>query len=249
MLHDWLRRAVRDGWMAVQEHEPATLPVEPGLDVAGLRSVVATWQELEDVAVSQGRPVPAHVVLPPTAEATPHKTYRGSGEKDGLPDELDPEDSRDPAACTAPNTFSESMETAVPEVRAWMIENVPETYRDQTLGRVGGGGFLTGTARLIELPKGLRMVRAYGNKSGALGCWWSLYPYAGDPRVTAALPQANSAEANAVGVVRRDTTGLIGIGAPRCSNKPGGPPQIWVPFDKSADGLTNAYIELERRYA
>lgn len=248
-LHDWLRQAVRDGLVVMQELMPATLPVEPGLDVVGLHRVAATWRELEDVAVSQGRPVPAHVVLGPTVRSTPHQTYQGTDDTDGLADEIAPADSADPEACTADNKFSESMATVAPDVRAWVIDHIPAQYRDATLGQDGGGGFVTGSTRLIRLPKGLRLVRAYGKQANPLGCWWSLYPYAGDPRVSAALPESNSAEANAVGVIREDTTGLIGIGAPRCSNKPGGPPQIWVPFDMSADGMANRYVELEARYA
>jgi hypothetical protein len=140
------------------------------------------------------------------------------------------------------NHRSESAETAAPEVRTWFaaagITKQTDSREDKTvkidkwLGRDGGGGFMAGTTRVAELPPGTVLWRYFGSSRGGPGGeWWFPAPMEGDPRVFAALPEASAADrlVRATVVGPKPLTILIGMGAPRCSDKPGGPVQYMLP--------------------
>lgn len=141
-------------------------------------------------------------------------------------------------SCPENNWRSESHLTAKPEVVAWLknIEGKLEAFeQDEVLGREGGGGFLSTTTRISRLSKGTLIYRYYdtsGNASNS-GGWWSTDLVMGDPRQTLALPPAkdgwsNSAKDLARARIAFDVPALTGLGAPRCSNKPGGPQQWYI---------------------
>jgi hypothetical protein len=165
----------------------------------------------------------------------PLTAFPGTGELAGWVDETGP-------ACPAPNWRSESAETASPEVRDWLQQNLGPRFdakgRDQwnsTLGAEGGGGFVKGSTRVITLRKGQPLYRSFSTAGRVSpdGGWWFLDLYDGDPRAVGALPQGSSAEKLVCAeVVTDDATVLYGLGAPRCSNKPGGPPQICMSQDQ-----------------
>ena len=62
------------------------------------------------------------------------------------------------------------------------------------------------------------------------GGWWFEAPLQGDPRVYAALPSFSKAAYMVKAHTKEEIQVLYGIGAPRCSNKPGGPEQILVAY-------------------
>jgi len=141
-------------------------------------------------------------------------------------------------SCPAEDWRSESHRTAVPEVITWLKVTgglpTPE-QQDGVLGADGGGGFLVSTTRVSTLRKGTIVYRYYDAGGGAKndGGWWTTQMVTGDPRQTLALPPAdpkysNSAKSLARARIGFDVTALTGLGAPRCSNKPGGPQQWFI---------------------
>jgi hypothetical protein len=151
-------------------------------------------------------------------------------------------------ACPAYNWRSESHKTASPEVIRWLKDpekegrTQPDEF-DKVLGFNGGGGFLVSSTRITLLPKGTILFRYYdaaGNASNS-GGWWTAQLVVGDPRQTMALPPPeptwwNSAQSLARTRLGFDITALTGIGAPRCSNKPGGPQQWFISWGDRKKG-------------
>lgn len=148
------------------------------------------------------------------------------------------------STCPSVNHASEGMDTASPEVKDWMDKKgVPDKYRDGTLGKDGGGGFLKGQTTTKVIPKGTKVFRTCGQTviKGAVkgaradGGWWSLAE-AADPVRDMALPPENPASNQVVGETTQDIEVLAGPGAPRCSNKPGGPEQIFTGLGPKGEG-------------
>ncbi len=140
--------------------------------------------------------------------------------------------------CPAMNYRSESVKTAHPDVITWLGKNINKAYRwkkpgkdawEGTLGHEGGGGFLAGTTRVVKIPAGTPLFR-YATINGHKGGWWFPQPMAGDPRVFAALPDDSPAPYLFSAVTTKEIEILTGLGAPRCSNKPGGPIQYYVAY-------------------
>lgn len=160
---------------------------------------------------------------------------RGRGGKPPAPPNAGPgrADKRS-SKCKSVNSKSESTKTASPETKDWLNRNTPPQFHNGTLGFKGGGGFLRGGSTTTWLQPGTTIVRYYGDivtKSGAIragarldGAWWSPAPLR-DPIRGNALPPQNSARKMATAKVVKRTEVLTGPGAPRCSNKPGGPQQ------------------------
>lgn len=238
----WLREAVADGRVRMQAVTHATLDVASGLDVSALRDLARTWHEFEDKARDIPLPVPAHAAPARASKPSsdiPASHYAGSETDEDLPDETD-------GTCKRANEFSESYATASPEVQQWFVDmKIDPRFWDSTLGAKGGGGFYRGTTQLVRLPAGTRLCRYYGTGTNPVSTWWTLYTYAGDPRVIFALPVGQTGRSMVVGEIKNDLTGLIGVGAPRCSNKPGGVPQICIPFERAwPNGIENTYIRI-----
>ncbi len=141
-------------------------------------------------------------------------------------------------SCPSHNHRSESHQTAAPEVMEWLRETgkvLTPRKQDEILGAVSGGGFLVSTTRVSELPEGTSLFRYYDAAGGAgnVGGWWTTQLVAGDPRQTLALPPSeptwsNSATSLCHAQLGFGITALTGLGAPRCSNKPGGPQQWFI---------------------
>ncbi len=161
--------------------------------------------------------------MPPKVKVKP--TPGGSKRKRGLPDRTGP-------TCTAPNCRSESAATAPQSVRDHLARTDPrgQPHWNNTLGSGMGGGFLRGTSRVTTLRRGTMLVRYYGGGAGRMGGWWAYAPTAGDPRRDLALPQDSSASRMCKGRIKKDCKALKGKGAPRCTNKPGGPDQVCLPY-------------------
>jgi hypothetical protein len=131
--------------------------------------------------------------------------------------------------CTSVNGKSESWDTASDEVKKWFTDRkVPDQYRNSTLGKDGGGGFIQGSTKVTKIPKGTIVFRWYGGASVPLGAWWFRHPVQ-DPIRDAALPPHATAKHMLVCRTKEDLEVLSGPGAPRCSNKPGGPEQLCFP--------------------
>lgn len=140
----------------------------------------------------------------------------------GLPDEHD-------ETCPSPTHASESVDTASDEVKDFLRRKVPEPYWNRTLGADGGGGFLRGQAAITTLPKGTQLIRYWGGAAPQMGCWWSRFP-ALSPISELALPPGCPGSQQVIGTLKEDTEVIIGPGAPRCTNKPGGTEQIYIPY-------------------
>ena len=159
-----------------------------------------------------------------------HHVFGNSGPSEGLPDEL-------AESCPSVNWRSEDVSTASPEVHAWLQKNMSTRYRgtrdgwNYTLGSLDGGGFIAGTARVVILSKNTPLWRFYGGDAGPYGGWWSHEAYRGDPREFSALPPGCTGEHLVQGVAQENIEVLEGLGAPRCTNKPGGPAQLYLPYE------------------
>ncbi len=141
-------------------------------------------------------------------------------------------------SCPAHNWRSESHLTAKPEVVRWLKTvdaKLSEEEKNDVLGYKSGGGFLVKTTRISCLNKGTLIYRYYDaqGKASNAGGWWTTDLVIGDPRQTLALPPAQSGWSNSARTLARaqiafDIPVLTGLGAPRCSNKPGGPQQWYI---------------------
>jgi len=140
--------------------------------------------------------------------------------------------------CPSANWRSESYETASPEVKAWLNTYITparrydaksnKDYYNDTLGFQGGGGFLQTTTRVTVIHRGATLCRFHdGNLAN--GCWWFREAMDGDPVVYAALPPDSDPKEMVMCQTDEDIEALEGIGAPRCSSKPGGPIQLCLP--------------------
>jgi hypothetical protein len=146
----------------------------------------------------------------------------------GAPDTKSPE-------CPSPNHQSQKLDTAPPEVKDWLNRNDkrgPAAHKG-TLGEEGGGGFKEGTSRTRTIKKGTKVKRWGGGKATQNGGWWfeESTPVV-DPISEGALPPGNDASEYYEGEVIEDVEVLEGEGAPRCSNKPGGPTQLCFPHPR-----------------
>jgi hypothetical protein len=166
------------------------------------------------------------------------KVYWGNNKVDKeMPDETDKK------RCPSANYISESTDTAIEKVRDFLDKYVRldvadpaerKKYWDEDLGKTGGGGFLRYHTRTATIKEGTVLWRYINyEKSNPVGSWWFRHPLEGDPRVFAALPKDSRGTYLVKGRARKDIEVLIGPGAPRCSNKPGGPEQIYMPFAAS----------------
>ena len=162
----------------------------------------------------------------------PYPAFVSSGTTEPLPNLTD-------ETCPSPSWRSESVSTASPEVLAWFKKydlngNDPKVDRwNTTLGASGGGGFLRGSTHVVTLPAGQCLYRSFDELekgAPARGGWWFKKPLRGDPRVFAALPDYCPGTFMARCRVDAPIEALEGLGAPRCSNKPGGPIQHCLPF-------------------
>jgi hypothetical protein len=155
----------------------------------------------------------------------------------GTPDQFDQN-------CPSANASSESMDSLTQQAGnpgnpnqgsaqaalKWM-QQVPGKYQNGMLGADGGGGFLPGTCGTTTVKAGTILYRYFGGAASGLGRWWSTTPL-NNPVMDNALPPGNTGEQVMKVTVRQDTEVLTGAGAPRCSNKPGGPPQLCFPQPK-----------------
>jgi len=149
--------------------------------------------------------------------------------------------------CPSHNHRSESHRTATPAVMEWLRKKaevlIPEK-QDMVLGAASGGGFLISTTRVSVLPEGTPLFRYYdaAGNAGNYGGWWTTQLVVGDPRQTLALPPSepnwsNSAKSVCHAQLGKGITALTGLGAPRCSNKPGGPQQWFIAWQDREAGV------------
>jgi hypothetical protein len=224
----WLRRAIVSGQVAVFRRVPPMGAMGHGEYAAMLGIDRGT---VDHAAMAAGPTENSHAVIRDgtgdIVGLSPVSIFAGTGASKGLPDDLS-------ETCPSPNWRSESESTAVPEVRAWLDrKKVTGARRERTLGRDGGGGFVATTTQVRWLDPGTTLYRYVNSAHEPWGGWWFLQPMQGDPRVYAALPPDSSAQEMVVAVTKDRLDVLYGPGAPRCSNKPGGPDQVcvaWVDF-------------------
>ncbi len=218
---DWLTGAIASGRVATFRRVPpmgdmgqpdyaAMLAIE-----RGTRSpqVAATAPDSHAVAADNG----ANVAI-----------FPGTGASLGVADVCSD-------TCPSNNWRSESTTSCKPEVHQWFKDKgVNASRQEGTLGREGGGGFVATTTVVRRLPAGTHLYRYVNTTTKPYGGWWFLDPLEGDPRVFAALPPDSTAQYQVQAILRRDVDALYGPGAPRCSNKPGGPDQVciaWIDYD------------------
>lgn len=220
----WLRRAIVSSQVAVFRRVPPMGAMGHGEYAAMLGIDRGTVDQAAMAAGPVGQSstqatVGGQQVLIPVA------IFAGTGATTGVPNDVS-------ETCPALNWRSENTKTCVPEVLDWFDrKHVPDDqndYRNKTLGGNGGGGFLTTTTRVRLLSKGTRLYRYVNDASQPYGGWWFLKPLQGDPRVYAALPEDSYATEMVQATCASDVDVLYGLGAPRCSNKPGGPEQIFI---------------------
>ena len=160
-------------------------------------------------------------------------------------------------SCPSHNHRSESHLTADPAVMEWLRRKakilMPEK-QDMTLGAGSGGGFLVSTTRVSELTAGTPLFRYYDAAGNAdnYGGWWTTQLVDGDPRQTLALPPSeptwsNSAKSLCHAQLGEGITALTGLGAPRCSNKPGGPQQWYISWQDRDAGVLRLPNDISTR--
>ncbi len=177
-------------------------------------------------------------------------TWDSSQEIYGTPDGSSPD-------CSSPNQSSQTLADlqaaadgsdrkakAAKGVMAWLSEHAKPEYYKGILGEDGGGGFVSGQVTTKVVKAGTVVYRYFGGDADPCGSWWSPYPL-NNPVADNALPEGNTGQYMAVGVVQEDTEVLCGPGAPRCSNKPGGPPQYYFPFGSAEIKSSTATISVE----
>lgn len=237
----WLRRAIASGQVAVFRRVPpmgamghgeyaAMLGIDRGTvdhqaaNAAAIDTVGATYW---DQATKKFIPVPVTVSV-----------FAGVDQNKALPNLTSD-------TCPAHNWRSESTETCDPSVHAWFnSHHVDASRQNPTLGSEGGGGFLATTTRVKALDPGTILYRYVNDPTDPYGGWWFENPLTGDPRVYAALPESSTAHRMVKATPRERITVLFGPGAPRCSNKPGGPDQILVAYEDFRPDLNNRLIIL-----
>ncbi|MBI2901640.1 MAG: DUF4150 domain-containing protein [Planctomycetes bacterium] len=132
--------------------------------------------------------------------------------------------------CQGENGKSESYDTASDDVKKHCRDTDkrgPSAW-DGKLGKNGGGGFVEGSAKVEVIPKGTIVYRWFGGASSPMGGWWFKHPIQ-DPIRDAALPEGTTADHMVPAELKQDMEAVTGPGAPRCTNKPGGPSQICFP--------------------
>lgn len=219
------------------------------LRIGGLRDPVESFNQdkfQEARAKLLGGDVPKHVRPVPLAEqTTTYTVYEGSGGT-AIADENDAA-SENPT-CPNPYHRSETLESTSPEVRDWLDTNETrgEVPQRKLLGGFAGagGGFLEGTTEVVTVPAGTTLWRYVDEPEKPWGGWWFFHAYEGDPRVFAALPPLSSGNVLVQGKTKVAFQALCGPGAPRCTNKPGGPPQLCIPYAPPSDVNENTYIRL-----
>jgi hypothetical protein len=214
-LREWLKVALEEREIIAYEVRLPS-PVE-AMEVLG-----------RDLGIPETRTKRTDALVPRKLDPTDSVHVFASGDPDPLPDAFG-------EGCPDANFRSEGVDTASPEVLAWLRDNVQRyrTQRDEwnyILGRLDGGGFLLRTTRVITLKPPCELWRFVGKPSDAYGGWWSHRVYNGDVRQFSALPPMCSGQHLIQGKVTEPIAVLEGLGAPRCTNKPGGPPQIYIPY-------------------
>lgn len=167
---------------------------------------------------------PANLTTGAPEQDVPVAVFAGTGyaPKAGLPNLTD-------ATCPSPNHRSESTTTCSPAVNQWFVnKQVPVPRRDESLGIDGGGGFLRSKTTVKRLPAGTLLYRYVDSATWPWGGWWFLKPLSGNPCAEAALPETSAASVMVQARLKKDIEVLYGPGAPRCSNKPGGPEQVLI---------------------
>lgn len=167
---------------------------------------------------------PANQLTGAPEQDVPVAVFAGTGyaPKAGLPNLTD-------ATCPSPNHRSESTATCSPEVNQWFVKKqVPVPRRDESLGIDGGGGFLRSKTTVKHLSAGTLLYRYVDSATWPWGGWWFLKPLSGNPCVEAALPETSAASVMVQARLKTSIDVLYGPGAPRCSNKPGGPEQVLI---------------------
>lgn len=133
--------------------------------------------------------------------------------------------------CPSDNHRSESTATCQPAVNQWFVDkNVRVEQQNKSLGIEGGGGFERGKTSVKSLPAGTPLYRYVDSATWPWGGWWFLQPLNGNPCVLAALPPDSAATVMVKAKLKKGIDVLYGPGAPRCSNKPGGPEQVLIAY-------------------
>ena len=221
----WLRRAIISGQVAVFRRVPPMRTMGHGAYAEMLGIDRGT---IDHAAMNSMPSSIAAVTVPGAAKPVIVPVFAGTGQSVGLIS-----DTSD--LCPSPTWRSESVKTCAPEVLRWFaLKEVPVERQDNILGHTDGGGFQSTTTRVRRLEKGTVLYRYVNDPLEPWGGWWFLAPLQGDPRVYAALPDYSTAHSMVKGKLKKTIRALYGIGAPRCSNKPGGPDQVyiaWVDYD------------------
>jgi hypothetical protein len=224
-LATWLRQQIVRGQVLVYEVLPE----------------MGEGESHEEYARDIGLSMPSAAVLPaPSETVEPYHVYAVAGGATRMQDEFT-------AECPDPSFRSESMETAGAEVLQWLKSHDRPSGWRETLGADGGGGFLATTTRVTTIRAGTILYRYSGGEARDIGVWWFESPFVGDARSFGALPKENFGNILVQGKVKTDVESLCGLGAPRCSNKPGGPLQFripWSPTRQSAIAVENDFVVL-----
>jgi hypothetical protein len=238
-LVDWARVAVKTGEIAVYE-ELAKFSLRPAaadkpLTAAEYEAAAKEYAKKYDINLGTAKSEDSLEKIPKANPADPqfYKTPT-TDNPSALPNEVDD-------TCPSDNCRSESLDTADDDVKKWFGDEAAQNmWGDQKLGKKGGGGFLASTTRVVEIPEPKKLWRYCGGDSEPTGGWWSLTPLEGDPRVENALfpvdasqgmPKGGTGEKLVECTVDKPMKVLMGVGAPRCSNKPGGPIQVCMPYN------------------
>ncbi|MFT3867632.1 MAG: hypothetical protein QM715_03935 [Nibricoccus sp.] len=242
-LVGWAKQAIEKGEIAVYE-ELAKFTMraateEKPLTAAEYEAAAKEYAQKYEIDLGSAKSENSLEKIPKKSPDAP-QTYKTptTDKPEALPNEVDD-------TCPAHNCRSESTDSADQEVKDWFgsAENL-KNNGDWTLGNKGGGGFLTSTTRVVQLPEPRKLWRYCGGDSLESGGWWSLTPLEGDPRVENALFPVEANEPTSKGgtgeklvscEINKPTKVLMGIGAPRCSNKPGGPVQVCLPYKSVGD--------------
>lgn len=252
-LAEWAREAILEGEIAVYEelakfHMRRASEDSP-LTAAEYETAAKKYAQKYDISLGTAKPTEKLKPLP-KADVNAPQIYE-------TPTTTNPEALRNTFDDTCPthNCRSESVESADLECSECFADQQNyEKWGNQVLGNEGGGGFLTSTTRVVEIPLPDRLWRYCGGDGLETGGWWSLTPLEGDPRVENALFPVDPKNPSSLGgtgeklvacKITKKTKVLMGIGAPRCSNKPGGPLQVCFKRGTLTDPSSGVTLETQ----
>jgi len=260
----WAREAFRRGELcAYEELKAFTVSLSSSdagkpLTAAAYIQNAKAYAEQYDINLGREKPVTELVPIPKEKTVKPgqkladapqfYKSDKPETDRGALDNKVDD-------TCPSHNCRSESAKTVKESGNEDAIKDFfggeagYKAHGNETLGCEGGGGLLASTTRVVELPEPDTLWRYCGGDGKEGGSWWTVAPLEGDPRVECALPPKDPNNPLSKGSTGGELVAcridknkpikvLMGIGAPRCSNKPGGPVQICLSYRAVGDPKT-----------